>query len=179
MHSTLLPSPLGPLYAEADEHGLTRLLTRHTEAAPPDADGRFAAVAEQLDAYFAGELTRFDLPLHAHGTPFERRVWDALVEIPYGETVSYGELARELGHPGAARAVGRANALNPIAIIVPCHRVIGANGKLTGYAGGLDVKRRLLDLERGAMSLTPVLEPGSPKARAGRVGSMDGAPQSR
>jgi methylated-DNA-[protein]-cysteine S-methyltransferase len=159
MHSALLPSPIGPLYAEADEHGLTRLLTRHTEAAPA-ADGRFDALQEQLDAYFAGELTRFDLPLAARGAAFERRVWDALVEIPYGETVSYGELARELGVPDAARAVGRANARNPIAIVVPCHRVIGANGKLTGYAGGLDLKRALLDLERG-------------------IRSLDGVPQSR
>ena len=153
MSSALLPSPLGPLYVEADEHGLTRLLTRHDHMAPPD-DGAFAALAEQLDAYFAGELTRFDLPLNAHGTPFERRVWDALVEIPYGETVSYGELARELAlSPRGARAVGRANARNPIAIVVPCHRVIGADGSLTGYAGGLENKRALLDLERGIGSL--------------------------
>jgi methylated-DNA-[protein]-cysteine S-methyltransferase len=124
----------------------------------PPPDEQFAALREQLDAYFAGELIRFDLPLHARGTPFEQRVWDALVTIPYGETVSYGELAGELG--SAARAVGRANARNPLAIVVPCHRVIGANGKLTGYAGGLDVKRALLELERG-------------------IRSMDGVPQSR
>ena len=154
MHTALLQSPIGPLFVEGGEHGLTRLYTGghrlHAEA-PPD-DGAFAAVVEQLDAYFAGELRRFDLALAPEGTEFERRVWDALVRIPYGETVSYGELANELGMPGGARAVGRANALNPISIVVPCHRVVGSNGKLTGYAGGLDVKRRLLDHERGIAS---------------------------
>jgi methylated-DNA-[protein]-cysteine S-methyltransferase len=162
MHRALLTSPIGPLFVETGEHGLTRLYTdghRLHAQAPPD-DGAFAAVAEQLAAYFAGELERFDLPLAAHGTAFERRVWDALIEIPYGETVSYGELANELGVPGAARAVGRANARNPISIVVPCHRVVGSDGKLTGYAGGLDVKRKLLDHERG-------------------VGSWDGVPHSR
>jgi methylated-DNA-[protein]-cysteine S-methyltransferase len=152
MHRALLPSPIGPLFVEAGEHGLTRLYTcghrLHAEA--PADDGAFAAVAAQLDAYFAGELERFDLPLAPAGTEFERRVWEALTEIPYGETVSYGELAGELG--SAARAVGGANARNPISIIVPCHRVVGSTGKLTGYAGGLDVKRRLLDHERGVRS---------------------------
>jgi methylated-DNA-[protein]-cysteine S-methyltransferase len=151
MHSALLPSPIGPLFVEADDDGLTRLYTDghrfHASAAADD--GHFADVAAQLDAYFAGELTRFDVPRSARGTAFEQRVWDALVEIPYGETVTYGELARELGVPTAARAVGRANARNPISIIVPCHRVIGSTGKLTGYAGGLDTKRKLLDHERG------------------------------
>jgi methylated-DNA-[protein]-cysteine S-methyltransferase len=162
MHTALIPSPIGPLFAEADDHGLARLYTgghRFHAEAPPD-DGAFAAVSEQLDAYFAGELRRFDLPLAARGGEFEQRVWDLLVEIPYGETVSYGELARELGLPHAARAVGRANARNPISIVVPCHRVVGSTGKLTGYAGGLEVKRKLLDHERG-------------------VGSLDGVPQSR
>jgi methylated-DNA-[protein]-cysteine S-methyltransferase len=152
MRTALLPSPIGPLFVEGDEHGLTRLYTDghrfHGEAGPDD--GAFAHVAEQLDAYFAGELQRFDVPLNARGTEFEQRVWDALVEIPYGETVSYGELARELG--SAARAVGSANARNPISIVVPCHRVIGSTGKLTGYAGGLDAKRKLLDHERGVTS---------------------------
>ncbi|WP_037412203.1 methylated-DNA--[protein]-cysteine S-methyltransferase [Candidatus Solirubrobacter pratensis] len=152
MHRALLPSPIGPLFVEAGEHGLTRLYTGghrlHAEA--PADDGAFAAVAAQLDAYFAGELERFDLPLAPAGTEFERRVWEALTEIPYGETVSYGELAGELG--SVARAVGGANARNPISIIVPCHRVVGSTGKLTGYAGGLDVKRKLLDHERGVRS---------------------------
>jgi methylated-DNA-[protein]-cysteine S-methyltransferase len=160
MHTALLPSPVGPLFVELGERGLTRLYTdRHRlyADAPPD-DGAFAAVAEQLEAYFAGELKRFDLPLDASGTAFEHRVWAALAEIPYGETATYGELARELGsHP---RAVGSANARNPISIVVPCHRVVGSDGSLTGYAGGLDVKRRLLDHELG-------------------LGSWDGVPHSR
>jgi methylated-DNA-[protein]-cysteine S-methyltransferase len=154
MHAALLPSPVGPLFVESDDEGrLTRLYTdgHRLHAGAPRDDGAFAAVAEQLGEYFAGERTRFDLPLAARGTEFERRVWDALVEIPFGETVSYGELARELG--SVARAVGRANARNPIGIVVPCHRVIGATGKLTGYAGGLDMKRTLLDHERGISSL--------------------------
>jgi methylated-DNA-[protein]-cysteine S-methyltransferase len=109
---------------------------------------------EQLDAYFAGERREFTLPLRLAGTPFELAVWEALRHIPYGETVSYGRLAAGLGRPGAARAVGRANARNPLPIVVPCHRVIGADGRLAGYAGGLGIKRALLDLEAGASSLT-------------------------
>jgi methylated-DNA-[protein]-cysteine S-methyltransferase len=152
MHTALLPSPIGPIFVEGDERGLTRLYTNghrlHTDAGPDD--GTFADVAAQLDEYFAGARKRFELKLKPAGTTFEQRVWDALVEIPYGETVSYGELARELG--SVARAVGRANAVNPISIVVPCHRVVGSTGKLTGYAGGLDVKRKLLDHERGIRS---------------------------
>lgn len=98
----------------------------------------------QLQAYFAGELRDFELPLAAAGTPFQQRVWRALCDIPYGETISYGELARRIGQPKAARAVGLANGQNPIAIVVPCHRVIGADGSLTGYGGGLARKRWLL-----------------------------------
>jgi methylated-DNA-[protein]-cysteine S-methyltransferase len=152
MHTALLPSPIGPIFVEGDERGLTRLYTNghrfHAEAGADD--GTFADVAAQLDEYFAGTRKRFDLELAPQGTEFEQRVWDALVEIPYGETVSYGELARELG--SVARAVGRANAVNPISIVVPCHRVVGANGSLSGYAGGLDTKRKLLDHERGISS---------------------------
>ncbi len=103
----------------------------------------------QLEEYFAGDRTTFDIPLAAEGAPFEREVWHALEEIPYGETVSYGEIARRVGQPTAARAVGTANGRNPIAVIVPCHRVIGADGSLTGYGGGLERKRLLLELERG------------------------------
>ena len=98
----------------------------------------------QLQAYFAGELRDFELPLAAEGTPFQQRVWRALCDIPYGETISYGELARRIGQPTASRAVGLANGQNPISIVVPCHRVIGANGSLTGYGGGLARKRWLL-----------------------------------
>lgn len=103
----------------------------------------------QLDAYFAGTLREFDLPLAPVGTEFERTVWEALRTIPYGETRSYGQIAAQIGSPNAARAVGRANGRNPISIIVPCHRVIGASGTLTGYAGGLPMKEKLLTLERG------------------------------
>ena len=110
-----------------------------------DAAVRF--IAQQLDEYGQGYRTRFELPLAAPGTPFQREVWKALIALPFGETVSYGALAERLGRPGAARAVGRANATNPIALVVPCHRVVGASGALTGYAGGLELKRALLDFE--------------------------------
>ncbi|MDH6194398.1 methylated-DNA-[protein]-cysteine S-methyltransferase [Mycobacterium frederiksbergense] len=117
-------------------------------------DTAFPDVADQLAGYFAGELTAFDLELDMVGTEFQRRVWAALQTIPYGETCSYGEIARQIGSPGASRAVGLANGHNPIGIIVPCHRVIGANGSLTGYGGGLDRKRALLELERSRVMPT-------------------------
>jgi len=112
-------------------------------------------VKRQLEEYFAGKRTTFDVSLAPEGAPFEREVWRALEEIPYGETVSYGEIARRVGQPTAARAVGTANGHNPIAVIVPCHRVIGADGSLTGYGGGLERKRLLLELERGQGRLQP------------------------
>ncbi|WP_441961812.1 methylated-DNA--[protein]-cysteine S-methyltransferase [Mycolicibacterium houstonense] len=118
-------------------------------------DSAFPEAIEQLAAYFAGELTEFDLELDMVGTQFQRRVWEALRTIPYGETCSYGEIARQIGSPAAFRAVGLANGHNPIGIIVPCHRVIGANGSLTGYGGGLDRKRALLELEKSRT--TPAL----------------------
>lgn len=105
----------------------------------------------QLRAYFAGELRQFELPLEPEGTPFQQRVWMALVKIPYGETRSYMEIARSIGAPAAMRAVGAANGANPLPIVVPCHRVIGSSGKLVGYGGGLPLKRRLLALERGSL----------------------------
>jgi methylated-DNA-[protein]-cysteine S-methyltransferase len=107
----------------------------------------------QLQAYFAGELEEFDLPLAPEGTPFQLNVWKRLCGIPYGETISYGELARRIGNPNASRAVGLANGSNPIPIIIPCHRVIGSNGKLTGYGGGLPIKEKLLALERRQLNL--------------------------
>ena len=107
----------------------------------------FRAVTEQLDQYFAGEREQFDLPLARQGTDFQQTVWQALTEIPYGDTWSYGQLARHIGNPKACQAVGAANAANPISIIIPCHRVIGSNGQLTGFGGGLETKARLLDLE--------------------------------
>ncbi|GAB1812352.1 methylated-DNA--[protein]-cysteine S-methyltransferase [Mycobacterium sp. MUNTM1] len=114
----------------------------------------FGEAVEQLGAYFAGELTNFDVELDMHGTEFQRRVWQALLTIPYGETRSYGEIAEQIAAPGAARAVGLANGHNPIAIVVPCHRVIGANGSLTGFGGGLGRKRALLELEKQRENLT-------------------------
>ena len=159
MKATVIDSPIGPLLSVVDARGrLLRLdlpkgrtadvMLRDGGGVDRDqAAGRH--VARQLDQYFAGELRQFDLETAPDGTTFQRSVWRLLERIPYGETWSYGEMARRLEKPGAARAVGRANGLNPIAIIIPCHRVIGANGTLTGYGGGLVAKRRLLDLERG------------------------------
>lgn len=154
---TLVPSPVGPLLLTGDGeslHGLhfsTGAKKKEAEAGWRNDATPFREVIRQLDAYFAGALHDFDVPLAPMGTPFQRNVWSALREIPYGRTISYGELARRIGNPSASRAVGLANGSNPIAIIVPCHRVIGANGKLTGFGGGLDVKRKLLDLEQQAI----------------------------
>ncbi len=107
--------------------------------------------AEQLDEYFAGKRKDFDLPLATEGTLFEKEVWNALLTIPYGQTKTYGQIAEQIGKPKTCRAVGRANGLNPISIFIPCHRVIGTNGKLTGYAGGLDIKKILLSLENKSL----------------------------
>jgi len=146
-YTTLHPSPVGDILLRADADGrLTDLYLRHDEAAPA-SDAPFEAVREQLDAYFAGKLETFDLVLDPHGTPFQRRVWEALLEIPFGETMSYSQLARRLGDPKLVRAVGLANGRNPISIVIPCHRVIGADGSLVGYGGGLERKRWLLEHE--------------------------------
>ena len=120
-------------------------------AADDPTDPVLAEAAGQLGAYFAGELREFDLALRPSGTPFQLTVWQALRRIPYGGTITYGELARRIGRPTAARAVGRANGQNPLPIVVPCHRVIGADGRLTGYAGGLDIKTALLAVESGQL----------------------------
>jgi methylated-DNA-[protein]-cysteine S-methyltransferase len=120
-------------------------------------DAAFPLAVEQLESYFAGALFDFDLELDLVGTTFQRRVWEALLTIPYGQTRSYGEIAAQIGSPAASRAVGLANGHNPIGIIVPCHRVIGANGSLTGYGGGLDRKRALLAMEKSRNPLTPTL----------------------
>jgi len=148
---TDMPSPIGRLLLCGDEERITGLYTLPaSDNSDLTRDRRranvpFAHVRDQLEAYFAGGQTEFDVALDlGNATPFRRSVWSALLEIPYGETVSYGELAGRLGLPAAARAVGAANGSNPISIIVPCHRVIGSNGALTGYAGGLDRKRYLL-----------------------------------
>jgi methylated-DNA-[protein]-cysteine S-methyltransferase len=151
--TSTVESPIGPLTLIARGGVLTNVSMheqRHTSPPPDESirdDAWFKDVAAQLDAYFAGELSSFDLEMNLLGTPFQRSVWRELCEIPYGETISYGELAHRLGNPNASRAVGLANGRNPIAIIVPCHRVIGANGSLTGYGGGLERKTWLLELE--------------------------------
>ncbi|MFC4467644.1 methylated-DNA--[protein]-cysteine S-methyltransferase [Streptomyces xiangluensis] len=152
---TVIDSPYGPLTLVATDGVLSGLYmtdqrhrpTEETFGAPDDTP--FGETTDQLKAYFAGELKEFDLPLRLDGTPFQRTVWEQLRRIPYGETRSYGELADALGNAKASRAVGLANGRNPVGIIVPCHRVVGANGSLTGYGGGLDRKKRLLDFERG------------------------------
>jgi methylated-DNA-[protein]-cysteine S-methyltransferase len=148
---TTISSPIGPLRVTvADDGALTRI---DFGAGDVSDDPRFAAATTQLDEYFACRRTTFDLRLRPHGSPFEQLVWAELLRIPYGETASYGDVASRIGHPGKARAVGRANARNPIAIVCPCHRVIGSDGSLTGYGGGLEVKRALLELEAGALTL--------------------------
>jgi methylated-DNA-[protein]-cysteine S-methyltransferase len=152
----VVQSPIGPLTSVVDESGALQLL--HFGEFQPSGAIRDASktqdVDNQLEEYFSGKRNQFDIKLNPKGTEFQHQVWKLLREIPFGETRSYGQLANELGNPGASRAVGRANATNPIAIIVPCHRVIGSNGTLTGYAGGLSMKERLLQFEQG---LTPNL----------------------
>lgn len=153
-----IASPVGELLAISDGESLSGLylpVLPYTPVIPRGAaldELAFAALTEQLAAYFAGERRAFDIAVAPVGTAFQRTVWRALAEIPYGETRSYGEIAARIGRPSAARAVGAANGRNPISILVPCHRVIGASGALTGYAGGLDRKRALLDLERRTAS---------------------------
>ncbi|WJV45316.1 methylated-DNA--[protein]-cysteine S-methyltransferase [Streptomyces flavofungini] len=159
----VVDSPYGPLTLVATDGTLSGLYMteqRHRPAEETFGDrdpAPFGPATEQLQAYFAAELKEFDLPLRLDGTPFQRSVWQLLQEIPYGETRTYGELAAELGNPAASRAVGLANGKNPIGVIVPCHRVIGANGGLTGYGGGLDRKQRLLAFESGASENGSVL----------------------
>jgi methylated-DNA-[protein]-cysteine S-methyltransferase len=164
---TTLESPCGPLFCAVDESGAVvridfvnpregrqprepqeitgRMLDEGIEVVEDPA--RTAELRGQLAQYFAGERREFDLRLAPEGTPFERSVWEELRRIPFGETRSYGEIAQAIGRPGAARAVGRANGANPIPIVVPCHRVIGSDGSLTGFGGGLEAKSRLLEIE--------------------------------
>jgi methylated-DNA-[protein]-cysteine S-methyltransferase len=143
-----LNTPLGPV--EVAEVG-GRLVTIRFGEGPVggsrEPTGVLERAMQQLDAYFEGRLRRFDLPLHPHGTPFDHRVWEVVRTIPYAATMTYGEIAARLDDPGAARAVGHANARNPLPIVVPCHRVVGTSGRLTGYAGGIERKRALLELE--------------------------------
>lgn len=157
-HATI-ESPIGPLLLAGDRHVLRVLwfgAGRKAQGARPgwiEAPDEFRDAAAQLREYFAGRRTRFELAVAPAGTPFQQTVWRALQDIPYGETTSYGELARRIGDVKASRAVGLANGANPIAIVIPCHRVIGANGSLTGFGGGLPTKRALLDLEQGQRTL--------------------------
>jgi methylated-DNA-[protein]-cysteine S-methyltransferase len=151
---TTFDSPVGPITLVGDRaalHGLFLRNHRHwagLDARATRCDEEFAEARQQLEEYFAGTRTEFDLPLELHGTEFQRRVWEQLRLIPAGETISYAELARRIGNPNAMRAVGLANGRNPISIIVPCHRVIATNGKLTGYGGGIENKAWLLDWEQ-------------------------------
>lgn len=163
---TLVDSPVGTLQLSGEDGvlcGLSFADGMRPRIRPPSSwhreDEAFPAAREQLEQYFAGERRRFELSLSLSGDDFEQRVWRELLEIPYGETTSYGELAMRLGDRSAARAVGLANGRNPVAVIVPCHRVIGADGSLTGFGGGLHRKRFLLDHEAGVQSL---LAPGPP-----------------
>ena len=168
-----IPSILGPLWTVVDGEGrLTELHFEGSRTAPESEraiEVRLARrgitlhwdpkpllhIKEALRAYFARELKEFQLDVAPHGTPFQRSVWEALLEIPYGKTQSYGELAARIGKPNASRAVGRANGTNPVSLVIPCHRVIGANGTLTGYGGGMDRKRTLLALEQGQAIFSP------------------------
>lgn len=151
MQIRIIDSPVGKLRLVAEDGFLTEL---RFGGEPAVVDGELQdnavldEVQRQLDEYFCGVRKRFDLPLKMKGTAFQMADWEALKEIPYGETVTYGEIARRIGRPKAGRAVGMANHNNPISIIVPCHRVIGQNGKLTGYGGGIEIKKQLLELEQ-------------------------------
>ena len=159
LYAHRFPTPLGPMLAAVDDDGA--LVALHFSSDDGDAaaglsahgadvvwdEARCDAPRRQVEEYFRGERTAFELPVAPRGSDFQRRVWAELARIPYGRTVSYGELARRVGRPGAARAVGRANATNPIPVVLPCHRVVGADGTLTGYAGGMERKERLLALE--------------------------------
>ena len=154
LHYDHIDTPIGPLLLVGDGEGLVYIgLPRHgaAQAAPDDAKpgkSRLHAAARELDEYFAGTRQAFDVPLHPSGTPFQLEVWGALLAIPYGQTVSYADIARRIRRPRAVRAVGAANGANPLSIFVPCHRVIGSHGDLTGYGGGLPAKRWLLAHER-------------------------------
>lgn len=148
-------SPLGPVIAVAGEAGLTHVDFVGAKYEKPvgrdwvedPAHPALRACREQLDEYFAGDRKAFDLPLAAQGSAFQQRVWQEIARVPYGETITYGELAKRAGVPGQARAAGAATGRNPIGVIVPCHRIMGSDGSLTGYAGGLERKRGLLELE--------------------------------
>lgn len=146
MHQRTIDTPLGPMLAAVEDGSLTAL-SFDADTEQRGDDSLLDRLCDQLDAYFADRLRGFDLPLTPRGTPFQQQVWAALRSIPHGETRSYGSVAKQIGNPDAIRAVGAANGANPIAIIIPCHRVIASDGTLHGYAGGLERKRWLLELE--------------------------------
>lgn len=161
-HVVTEPTQIGRLTVVADDDALTGLyMEAHRHQPDVSTFGRIVdgsdvfmrEVLVQLSAYFAGEIERFNLPVVLKGTPFQQRVWTALREIPYGETWSYRQLADRVGQPTASRAVGLANGKNPVSIVIPCHRVVGANGNLTGYGGGIERKKFLLDLERAGSGI--------------------------
>jgi methylated-DNA-[protein]-cysteine S-methyltransferase len=154
MHRMVVDTPIGPVGLVASDTALRAVLFDGGRVRAEGGSPVLEEAARQLDAYFAGDLVSFDLPLELHGTEFQRRCWLALASIPYGQTVSYGEQARRLGlGPDAARAVGAANGRNPLPLVLPCHRVIGADGSLTGFGGGLHVKRYLLEHEGALLPL--------------------------
>src|SRR5215471_6935535 len=161
IHTKIEPTPIGALRLVSNGDAVVELSFSgaFTYRSPNGADPVLEEAAAQLRAYFSGQLRDFDLPLAPHGTPFQQRVWRALRQIPYGRTCSYSEIAALIDEPGKARAVGVANGRNPIAIIIPCHRVIGADGELVGYGGGLKTKRWLLELESGVATL-PLFQSG-------------------
>jgi methylated-DNA-[protein]-cysteine S-methyltransferase len=161
MRYSYLDTPIGVLLIVGDDDAVRRIeFPRNGKPGRPEADwqesarGAVGEAIRQLREYFAGRRSEFELPLAPEGTEFQRTVWNRLREIPYGETISYGELAKRVGNPKASRAVGAANGQNPIPIVIPCHRVIGSNGKLTGFGGGLPVKEALLALEAKQFRLT-------------------------
>ncbi|SNY53989.1 methylated-DNA-[protein]-cysteine S-methyltransferase [Arsukibacterium tuosuense] len=148
MYQQTIDSPLGPVQICASERGISKINFGIATTAPDQPSSLTALAANQLQQYFAGNLRQFSLPLATTGTTFQQQVWQALCKLPFGQTCSYADIARQIANPKAVRAVGAANGKNPIAIVVPCHRVIGANGTLTGYAGGLDNKAWLLAHEQ-------------------------------
>ncbi len=156
MYYTTFQSPMGEVMIAGDEQGLSHIAFQEG-AKPVDIDwgwqrrdDLFSEAVRQLSAYFQGHLQDFNLPLAPTGTPFQKSVWMELQKIPFGQSISYGELAKRVGNPKASRAVGAANGKNPLSVVIPCHRVIGSNGSLTGYAGGLAIKEKLLNLEKAA-----------------------------
>lgn len=158
---TVIDTPLGCLLVAGSPNGLTRInFQAGTQAITPPESWReqpaaFVEATRQLQAYFHGDLRQFDLPLAPQGTAFQLQVWQAMQAIPYGGTATYAELARQVGRPQSARAVGGASSRNPLPVVVPCHRVVGSDGSLTGYAGGLHLKQALLDLESGKRNFAP------------------------